>query len=387
MASNPAREPPCLGIVANSVFPYGYDAVQVLGLPQDAPYRARFDEEFVSEQVKREFRHLNGQNSYYCFRDYASNRLVPIRKLQIREVTPVGSVYYIEYIVKEIFDFPHRSKTLNDQVQAFNEQFQAMHRNELRENAAGADLCPLVLMSRLVPDFHSEVDTITDDYDREARRWAAIAKLLGSYSYFKYVPFLRIVAMREASGENAHLRATKFVLRNEQDYRLLIAHNLESDSLDPHSINEQRTERQKTFIEKASFRLELRADPRLIDVQEPIMYINGEYDINHFYFRTKSFGKVDSTTLTIDYVEKPESTKNVDTKISIVAALTPQVRFPFWRIATLIVLVIIYALPHLYPMVFQYFEVNERVLQDLTILAASLTCFHLIEELRHYADS
>ena len=387
MTLYPVNEPLFLVIIANSVFPYGYDAARVLGLPRGSLYRARFDENFVSEQVRRDFRHLGGRRGYYCFRDYATNLLIPLRMMEVVEVTLIGSVYYIEYSVREILDFPHHPETMKEQVQAFNQQFLAIHKNELHENVAGGDLRPLVLMSKLTPHFHSEVETITDDYDKEARRWAAAAKLLGNYSYFKYVPFLRIVAVRgPADGDDPQI-ADGFVLRSHKDYRLQVAHNLKSDSIDPHSINETRTERQQKFIERASFRLELRADPKLIDIQEPSIYITGEYDVSHFYFRTKDFGKSASTTLTIDYIDKPPSVKTVDTKISLHAILKPSVSFPFVKIVTLFILAAIYAVPHFYPFIFEHFEVDRRVLQDLTIIALSLTCFHLIEELRRYAAS
>jgi hypothetical protein len=356
-----------------------------LGLPYDSVYRGRFDEDFVSDQVRRDFPHLSGQRGYYCFRDYATNRLIPLRFLEIIEVTLIGRVYYLEYAVKDIFDFPHHPVSLNDQILAFNQEFIAEHKNELSHNNPGDDLRPLVLMSKLTPAFHSEVDTITDDYDKEARRWAAAAKLLGSYPYFNYVPFLRIVALRGAADSQPRPVTKNSVLKSNQDYRLQLAHTLQSDSIDPHSINEERTERHPAFIERASFRLELRADQKIIDVQEPIIYITGEYDVDHFYFRTKDFGRATSTTITIDYIEKPPPVKNVDTRISIPLVLKPTAHFPLLRLASLSIFIAIYLVPHLYPAVFQYFDVNQRVVQDLSLVAISLTCFHLIEDLRRYA--
>jgi hypothetical protein len=375
-------------IIANSVFPYGYDAARILGLPDGSPYRARFDELFVSEQVRREFPHLEMQRGYYCFRDYGTNRLIPLRNIEIVEITLIGSVYYIEYTVGELFDFPHNQKTLHDQVASFNDQFFSIHKNEMHDNQKGRDLRPLVLMSRLTPDFHSEVETVTDDYDKEARRWVSAVKLLGEYSYFKYVPFLRVVALRGVVAGEPRQVANSFVLRSNEDYRLQIAHNLKSDSIEPHSINEERTERQPAFIAKASFRLELRADARLIDIQEPRIYITGEYDVSSFYFRTREFGTNSSTTtLTVDYIDKPPSVKTLDTKISLTMLLKASVRFPTMRFLSLLALVAIYAIPHFYPVIFQYLHVDERILQDVTIVAVSLTSFHLLDELRHYAKS
>lgn len=376
-----------LAIIANSIFPYGYDAVRILSVPRNSTYRARFDEKFVSDQVRRDFRHLGRANGYYCFRDYGSNRLIPLRMLEVVEVTLIGSVYYIEYALKDIFDFPQNESTLNEQISQFNVQFSGLHKNEMKEYVSGGDLRPLVLMSRLHPAFHAEVETITNDYDKQTRRWAAITKLLGGYEYFKYVPFIRVIGIRNAAS-NSIIKTTDggFVLNSNEDYRLQIAHNLQSDSATPHSINEARTDRQVGFIQRASFQLELRGDPNVLEIQEPRVFITGAYDVNYFYFRTRDFLAGRSTTLTIDYTEKPAPIKNVDTKTSLGVALRPQTRFPLYKLLLLVGLIVVYAIPNLYPVVFQTLG-DPRVLQDISIIAICLTAFDLIGELRRYLAS
>jgi hypothetical protein len=383
--NNNREEALYLVIIANSVFPYGYDAARILCLPQDSTYRARFNEDFVSSQVKRDFRHLPGRAGYYCFRDYGSGRLIPLRMISIVEITLIGSVYYIEYSLSDIFDFPQNPASLDDQVESFNDQFSRLHKNEIFEHFPGGDLRPLVLMSRLLPEFHGAVETVTDDYDRETRRWAAAARLLGAYEYFNYVPFIRIVGLR-GNLADATIRVIdgNIVLASNEDYRLQVAHNLQSDSLTPHSINENRTERQPSFIQRASFQLELRADPSVIDIQDQRIFITGQYDVNHFYFRTRDFVSARSTTLTIDYIEKPPSVRNLDTKISLTLKMRPKSRFPAGRLLFALCLVALYAIPNLYPVIFQYLAVDQRVVQDVTIVALSLTLFDLVGEFRRY---
>ena len=155
-------------------------------------------------------------------------------------------------------------------------------------------------------------------------------------------------------GATVSLADGNFVLIGNEDYRLQVAHNLQSDSITPHSINEARTEREAGFIQRASFQLELRADQKVIEVQEPRVFITGSYDVNYFYLRTKDLLSAHPTIMTIDYVAKPPPLINLDTKISLTMKLRPHVRFPWRKLILLLVFATIYAITNLFPVIFQH---------------------------------
>jgi hypothetical protein len=132
---------PQLFLVANSIFPYGYDAVKVLALPNGAIYRARFDQKFVSEQIKKDFPRLRGQKGHYCFRDYETGCIIPLRSIVIQEVSLIGSVYYIRYSVEMIYDFPQDRVRLEKQLSDFSQSIR--NGTSFTEDEPGKDLKPL----------------------------------------------------------------------------------------------------------------------------------------------------------------------------------------------------------------------------------------------------
>lgn len=372
-------------LVANSIFPYGYDAVKILSLPDGATYRARFDQHFVSEQVRKDFHSLKNLKGNYCFRDYQSGLIIPLRNITIVEISLVGPIYYIGYTVGEIYEFPQDEGRLDRQISDFNAAFRASAK--LNDDAPGKDLYPLVLMSTIKVDFSDDIDSIKNEYDRQIRQWASIVRRLGQFSYFKYTPFLRIVGIRTINGSAFHSVSNNMTLLGKTDYELQVIHMLKSDSVVPHSINEQRTDRDEQFKDKASYEIGIIGESSALSLQRPFATMNGSYDVSTFVFRTEDISSRTPAYLSIDYTNKPDTLTRLDTSLNFLMYVNPSIKFPIISIVGLIIFALIYLVPNVLPTLLQESPVSGRALQDLAVIALSLTAFDVIGRINKFISS
>lgn len=376
---------PEIFIIANSIFPYGYDAVKVLALPDGAKYRARFDQKFVSQQIKKDFHGLKNRKGNYCFRDYESGLIIPLRKITINEIYLVGSIYYIGYSVDDMYEFPQDESRLEKQISEFNETLRSSA--NFNDDAPGKDLKPLVLMSNAKVSFSDEVETIKEEYDAQIRRWSSIVRRLGQFKYFKYTPFTRIVGIRKLDNGSFQKVYNNMVLLGRTDYELQIIHMLQSDSAVPHSINDQRTDRDDQFKDKASYEIGVSGEPTVFSLQRPIARMTGSYDISTFLFRTADLSSRLPAHLSVDYLEKPNSLSQLDTSLNFLVHVNPSVTFPITSIIGLGIFSAIYLTPNLIPTLLQESGVSGRTLQDISIVAISLTAFDVVGRVNRYISS
>lgn len=376
---------PEIFIIANSIFPYGYDAVKILALPDGAKYRARFDQHFVSEQVRKDFHSLKNRRGNYCFRDYESGLIMPLRKIIVDEIYLIGSIYYIGYSVEEMYEFPQDEDRLEKQIKEFNEAIRGSVK--LNSDAPGKDLHPLVLMSNVRVAFSDDVETIKEEYDRQIRRWAAIVRRLGKFKYFRYIPFPRIVGIRRLNKGAFQKVVNNMVLLGKMDYELQVIHMLKSDSAVPHSINEQRTDRDEQFKEKSSYEIAVHGEPTVFSLQIPIAIMTGSYDINTFVFRTADISSRIPAHLTINYLKRPDDLTRLDTSLKFFVHVNPSVTFPIVSIIGLFIFGTVYLVPNVLPTLLQGSGVSGRTLQDISLVAISLTAFDVIGRINRFVSS
>ncbi len=376
---------PTIFIIANSIFPYGYDAVKILALPDRAKYRARFDQYFVSEQIRSDFHILQNRRGHYCFRDYETGLIIPLRNITIDEIYLVGSVYYIGYSVGEMYDFPQDRDRLDKQVKDFNDTFRK--NVSLGNDAPGKDLYPLVLMSTTPVRFFDEVETVKKEYDRQIRRWASIVRRLSEFKYFKYIPFPRIVGMRPLNRGKFRAVINDMKLIGATDYEIQLIHMLKSDSAVPHSINEQRTDRDEQFKDNTSYSIVVHTEPAVLSLQRPIARMTGSYDIHTFVFRTADISSQIPAHISVDYIDRSQRLARLDTSLNFLVRVSPSVTFPVLSIVALITFFAVYMAPNILPTLLQESGVPAGVLQDLSIIAISLTAFDVIGRLNRYIES
>lgn len=376
---------PEIFIIANSIFPYGYDAIKVLALPDGAKYRARFDQHFVSEQIRKDFNILKGHKGNYCFRDYESGLIIPLRKIIIDEIYLIGSIYYIGYSVEEIYEFPQDEDRLERQIKDFNDEIRKSVK--LNNDAAGKDLYPLVLMSNIGFKFSDDVETIKEEYDRQIRRWASIVRKLGKFKYFKYTPFPRIVGIRRLNKGSFQKITNNMIIFGKTDYELQLIHMLQSDSSVPHSINEERTDRDEKFKEKSSYEIAVHGEPTVFSLQRSTAKMTGSYDINTFVFRTADIASRTPAHLTVNYLKNPDTLAGLDTSLNFLVQVTPSTTFPTASIIGLFILILIYMIPNLLPILLQESGVSGRFLQDISLVAISLTTFDVIGRINRFVSS
>ncbi|MBO0905596.1 hypothetical protein [Jiella sonneratiae] len=373
---------PGIFLIANSIFPYGYDAVKILALPNGSRYRARFDQHFVSEQVRRDFHGLKQRKGSYCFRDYESGLIIPLRNITIDEIYLVGSVFYIGYSVDEIYEFPQDEERLEGQIAEFNELLRKSVK--LNNDAPGRDLYPLVLMANAEVRFSDDVETIKEEYDQQIRRWASIVRRLGKFKYLQYVPFPRVVGIRVLNKGGFQKVTNNMTLVGKTDYELQLMHMLQSDSSIPHSINEKRTDREDKFKERASYEIMIVGESAVFSLQRPSARMTGSYDVNTFVFRTADISSRIPAHLTIDYGEKPDSLDRLDTSLNFFVYVKPSIRFPIISIVGLFVFGAIYMIPNVLPTLLQGDNFSARTVQDLSLVAISLTAFDVIGRINKF---
>ena len=379
------QESPFLTIIANSIFPYGLDAVRVLSLPDNAVYRARFDQAFVSQQVQREYHDIKGYRGLYCFRDYESGTLLPLRWLQIDEISLIGTVYYIEYTVRQTLPFPQDKTAFDIQADIYNSSFREKHRGELKSDEPGRDLAPLVLLSTADPTFTSTVESIDKRFDQDTRHWAAVVRNLGAYTYFRYVPFVKVTGIRKiGAGSYTKLESGRAIGAGAR-YELQFVHNLQSDSAIAHSINSQRTDRDGSFIERASYRLTLSSDNPNISIFRNDLSLTGSYDVGHFTFIVPpSFSRQETEFAVHCRPEHAESSTPADYTFFFKLVISSNLGFPVIQSIFLAIFVFVYFVPNIFPFAIDHFSGSKELIRDLTVIAVAVTAFDLLSELRRF---
>jgi len=371
---------PTLFIIGNSIFPYGYDAIKILGLPNGARFRARFAGTFVSEQIRNEFHLVRETEGHYCFRDYETNYIVPLRRILIRKIEQIGDIYYISYTVKNLYPFPSNQDLLRNQVNSWNAQLRTVMK--FSEDAPGADLKPLVFFSQNNPNFDDETKSLAPAYNTELRHWASIANFLGDYSYFCFIPFLKIVSVTKFGSLRTKVFTDNHPLKTDNDYELTVAHSLRSDSKIPHSINKERTDREQQFKSRASYRLELTADQRYITATAPVVTMTGSYDVNSFIIHVRQNQRLSSTCIFLDYIRKPIEMADVDTEMRLRVRVQPS----FLRFGVLVVLLSVFAgvyfTANFAPSIIKALHLPHFLAADIAIVALAVTIVDLLNEIR-----
>jgi hypothetical protein len=237
-------------------------------------------------------------------------------------------------------------------------------------------------MSNAKVEFSEDVETIQNEYDLQIRKWAAIVKRLGEFRYFKFIPFMRVVGIREVGSTYFVPFANNHALVANRDYEIQIIHMLQSDSTVPHSINTKRTDREDSFIERASYPIRVGSNSEIVSFQKPTIIMNGSYDVNNFIFRITPINASIISHIHFDYEKKSDILSKLDTSMDLPVSVSPDARFPTKRLFAIIAIATIYITPNLYPAIFQYLNVNQRVVQDLAIIAFALTAFDVIGQIR-----
>jgi hypothetical protein len=370
---------PKLFLIANSIFPYRYDAVKILALPSGSIYRARFHTKFVSEQVQKEYGNLNGRLGHYCFRDYETGVIIPLRNIAVSNVFKIGEIFYIEYLLGDFYNFPQSEIVCEEQVQTFNKNLRRGF--QFNDDIAGRDMNPLLFTSQVQVSFNDEIDNNMSGYEKQIKCWSYIARYLGNFNYFKFIPFLRVVGIRKLQRGSFIPVTNNMSIKGDTEYELQIIHLLRTDSAEPHNINKSRTDRNAEFIKKASYKFNARALPDHYSFLKESIIMTGSYDVKSIIFKTKNIYQSSIAHINLDYEKPPLSINGIETDLTLSFSITPSMKFPIVRIMLIIAFSSIYLLPNYVPGIFQYIGANPRLLQDLSIIAIALTSFDVLGRL------
>ena len=273
-------------IIFNSIPPYAFEANIILALPDGMPYRARFRKEWHPDINNP--RDIELRDGVLVLRDWDTGSLIPIRRIRIRKVDPVGDIYYIDYLLTNLIEYDSDDQTRDNQVKDFNERILF----ELRpyQNNPGEDLIKLVFMGSDLAANISDSHPKGELDQREFDNWGKIVSLIGKIGCYLDQDFLKIIRLSDEGGKQRKFVSVggikRYSLSNTKVYYLDVF---------------QRSFTTKTADSSVTTRtIKLSAE---IDAIKPIrdrFAIVGKYDMYRFRLKAQAPQRTRDTDIAID---------------------------------------------------------------------------------------
>lgn len=288
--------------IIHSALPYCYDLNQVLALPTGFRYRNRFQAAWVDPNLRGNMGTLAGKRVLIVLRDRDRNLLIPVRWGLLDVAQQVGSVYYFEYVLGEVIDYPGVEAERSVQIQEHTRVFGNHHPH--LPGTAGQDLAaPSVFLSSA----GASLPTASAD---DLSHWGNAVAAVSSAAIYEKVEFLKVVDIRTFDGVAAPLRGEHFEVAPDTVYALHVFQTIPrvgDGQVEPHDITLQ------TFPDHIAT---LRGTQRAV----------GKYDMLTFVLKVKELPPGERTSIEIPYSPHPERGKYAPTSLYIPMIVRPKSR-------------------------------------------------------------
>ena len=266
-------------IIVNAIPPYGYEINQFLACPIGAKNVVRFKRKWLPEISDPD--ELVGKDGVLILRDWSTAHLIPLRRLRVISVLPIGEIYDIEWIADEIIEYATDEKKRDEQIDVFNKH---MHtRLEKYQNLPQNDLKNLVFLQKVdyTEDIKDQVDEEWSQAELERHRWGKIVDIIGRFDHFIDIDFIKVLEVRNTKEvtqplvDSTYGKEKRYKLNSRDNYRLTIY--------------------QRTFTKKprgdssvSPRTIILKSDTELIKVVDGESQISGKYGGHRFRFKTRT---------------------------------------------------------------------------------------------------
>jgi len=248
--------------IISAHIPYKYDLNSILALPDGAPYRARWREKWVQPELRARIQaNNNSKKMLLILRDPESERLFPLRWVNITRAQKISTVYFFEYSLKEYVFYPDAEKACIDGIDAFNSAFRSHHQEYFVSNA---DSKLFVFESPIIPEISNE------NAEDGLTLWGRIVRTVSQIETLKGDEFLKIVSIEALGKKKEHVSNGYLQLNTKSLYSLSIFQLIPHPHSDP----------------PPQHSLELRAPEEHITILRTRQVAVGKYDTLTFLFRT-----------------------------------------------------------------------------------------------------
>jgi hypothetical protein len=357
-----------LVVIPNTVAPYGYELVDILAYPTGFLQRFRFESEWVDFGTKGAAA-AKGSPGYIVLRDKAEAKLYPIRKFSVVSLNQVGSVFYLECELGELFDFDSNKEHRDEQLQEIGQSLSRAHKNISRTNIAGEDMKPLMFFTRVLPN-PSNNQPVSEVAKDEHERWSNIISCVADVKFYEHTEFLKVFPPNEFGNTSCIARtvSSSFELKPGLDYAIQVA------QYRPGGVSKQRCPRDIELSCDGKTVLPVRAKQRAV----------GKYDILNFVLRVDPSTPAKNSFFELRFT--PEDGAEAHINPSLYFPLT--IRLPFKRLIRQVALTSIFLGIYLLPNLSPYFSTSivsffdKEFVNDMALVALILTTVDLLAELR-----
>jgi len=291
-----------LYVIPNSIIPYAYETVPILGLPSGLIRRFRFSEKWVSEQFKINYKDFIKKPIFIILRNFKTGNLIPLRSGTIISISKIGDIYFISYEQGDLVEFDSNQPTREIQIETFNATFLKYHREQL-SNVPEQHMKPLVFGSNFKLELGNANYSATDHDEKDLERFQNIISCIKSIDIFNGVQFLKIIKLFELkSQEPVFVKNHHYPIKERIDYILQIYQIAPTLSLE--NMREPND-------------ISISSDSKYINVIEGKKRAVGKYDVLSYIFRTNPNSASAKTYLEILFKTKHEDEPFIEPSFNV----------------------------------------------------------------------
>lgn len=271
-------------IVANSLAPFAYECVQILGLPDGSHFRARFPKRWVEPQLLDTPEDLVGLEGIIALRTWENDNIHPLRRIKISAVKEAGEILFLTYSLGRLLSY---STTVAEQEVQVTDCSTAVREHIAKltngRSAANSEMYPLVFDIEerdLLSDFYQANQTSPDP----ETNWITLVGLLGSNPIFGGVPFFRFVFRRHGAKHASDLKEGVLRLTSGQTYEVEAIYLLGEEG-DPALNQEGSRTPQTPYMATGPYELVVQADNENVQFSPKVQSLSGRYDVFKLVFR------------------------------------------------------------------------------------------------------
>ncbi|WP_424991376.1 hypothetical protein [Fluviibacterium sp. S390] len=370
-------------LAANSLKPFAFESVQILGLPSGCVFRARFPVQWIEKQFVDEPERLIGQDMVYALRIWETDEVLPLRRCKVVSSKKVGDIVFLEYSLGRLVAYSSQQDEITKQVSHFRVAHDAfLDKLPSTERAPNKPLRPLIVEvdDSLLREFGAANFTSPNDEER----WMMAVNLLGGYSIFNGLPFYKFEILEQGSKTEAVIKNGTAALKSGRGYSLsalcLIADNnvtASGVSRDPDT----------PYMELGPYELSIATDANRVEVTPQTQPMSGRYDRLSFSFQSKS-NRRSRETLRPTFSVPVEVSRSFRPVFDIPVAFSPTLWGVIWRILLGVLLLGIWLclnyvddIKDLLP------QRGKDLVEQFSLVFFALTCVDLVKYVRELAKS
>ena len=336
-------------ITINSIKPYTQELNSYLSLPSHSAARVRFKKKWLPEI--NNYSEMNGKTGHLLLRMYSdSKKMIPLRKIKIKDVKEIGDIVYIEFYLLEFPLFPSDETKFNELIDRIYMSLSSSFDVKNYPNNDNQDLINLIFNG-------SSLDTLVNKDDKsnydEIKRWGVITSNFsrlnnGMEKVFKDFDFLKLVEIKSFDDKKIELEKSGndyyFKLKPSTEYKTTFLQRTYTGNAGDSSI---KGVRKIKITPETSLIKELRSG-----------YIYGKYDLIHSSFSTSDYKK--ETCSNVEVAISKNASDHIEYPVILPMMLTTSLKDTVFTLLSFIIFLAGFIL---------YYSA-EAVLVDCTFLSA-----------------